>query len=56
MATNPPKGAGRIGAIRDRIQVFNPQNKHWVEIDTKTHLFKNQKADQDPFVSVRKYK
>ncbi len=57
MAKNPPKGPGRVGAVKNRMQVFNPKNKRYVEIDTKTHLFINQKADKNkPFKGVRKHK
>jgi len=31
MAKNPPKGSGRLGAVTDRDQVFNPKNNQ--EID-----------------------
>jgi len=55
MATNPPKGPGRIGAVRKRIQVFNPKIRKWTEIDTRTHLFINQKADGKKFKGVRRY-
>lgn len=57
MATNPPKGAGRIGAVRKRVQVFNPKIKRWTEIDTKTNKFINQMEKKNqPFKGVRKYK
>jgi len=57
MAVNPPKGPGRIGAVRDRIQVFNPKIRRWVEIDTRTHKFINQMdAKYKPFKGVRKYR
>lgn len=56
MATNPPKGPGRVGAVTDRVQVFNPHNNRWVKIDTNSHLFMDQKADGDPFKGVRKHK
>lgn len=55
MATNPPKGPGRVGAVRNRIQVFNPKIRKWTEIDTKTNLFINQKADGKKFKGVRRY-
>jgi len=55
MATNPPTGDGhRNGAVRDRSQVRNPHNDRWVERDTKTGQWINQKADQNPFKGVRR--
>ena len=57
MATNPPKGDGhRNGAVRDRSQVLNPQNERWVERDTESGKFINQKSDGNPFKGVRKEK
>lgn len=56
MATNPPKGPGRVGAVRNRKQVYNPKTERWVEIDTTTNKFINQKSDKNhPFKGVRKY-
>lgn len=54
MATNPPKGPGRRGAVRDRSQTFNPQNEKWVKRDADTGKFMDQKADDKPFKGVRK--
>lgn len=56
MATNPPKGPGRVGAVRDRVQVFNPLIQKWTKIDTNTNLFIDQKVDGKPFKGVRKHK
>lgn len=57
MATNPPKGDGhRNGAIKDRCQTHNPKNNKWVERDTTSGRFINQKADRKPFKGVRKEK
>lgn len=53
MATNPPKGAGRRGAIKDRDQVYNPYNNRWVKRDDKGK-FIDQKDDSKPFKGVRK--
>jgi len=53
MATNPPKGSGRIGAVRDRDQVFNPHNGRWTKRDDEGR-FMDQKADKAPFKGVRK--
>lgn len=55
MATNPPKGDGhRNGAVRDRSQIYNPQNERWTKRDTNTGKFIDQKADPKPFKGVRK--
>jgi hypothetical protein len=56
MATNPPKGDGhRNGAVRDRSQVYNPQNDHWTKRGPDGK-FMDQKADNTPFKGVRKEK
>ncbi len=55
MAKNAPKGDGRrIGAVRNRSQVHNPQNDTWVKRDSETGRFIDQKADDKPFKGVRK--
>jgi len=57
MATNPPTGDGhRNGAVKERSQVYNPQNETWVKRDTTTGRFMDQKADGTPFKGVRKEK
>lgn len=57
MATNPPSGDGhRIGPVRDRSQVYNPQNDRWTKRDTDTGRFIDQKSDGTPFKGVRKEK
>jgi len=57
MAKNPPPGDGhRIGAVRDRSQVFNPKTENWTKRDTATGRFMDQKADSAPFKGVRKEK
>lgn len=57
MATNPPTGDGhRNGAVRDRSQVYNPQNDRWTKRDTDTGRFIDQKSDANPFKGVRKEK
>lgn len=57
MAKNPPTGDGhRIGAVKDRSQVFNPKTGHWTKRDTKSGHFMDQKADSKPFKDVRKEK
>lgn len=57
MATNPPKGSGRVGSVRKRTQVYNPKNHRWTEIDTSTHKFINQMSKKNKkFKGVRKIK
>lgn len=57
MATNPPRGDGhRNGAVRDRSQVYNPQNDRWTKRDADTGRLMDQKADGKPFKGVRKEK
>ena len=53
MATNPPKGPGRVGAVKGRDQVFNPRNETWTKRDDQGK-FMDQKADSKPFKGVRK--
>jgi hypothetical protein len=53
MATNPPKGSGRRGAVKHRSQFLAP-NGHWVKRDTQSGQFVDQKADRQPFKGVRK--
>lgn len=55
MATNPPKGPGRKGAVRERDQVYNPQNDTWTKRGPDKK-FMDQKADSKPFKGVRKIK
>lgn len=55
MATNPPKGSGRRGAVRDRSQ-FRTASGKWAKRDTKTGRIMDQKADPKPFKGVRKEK
>ena len=57
MATNPLSGDGhRNGAVRNRTQVFNPQNDSWVKRDTGTGRFMDRKSDAKPFKGIRKEK
>lgn len=56
MATNPPKGPGRRGAVRDRSQVHNPNSGKWTKRDSETGKFMDQKKDGKPFKGVRKEK
>jgi hypothetical protein len=54
MATNPPKGHSRKGAIRDRSQVQNPITGNWTKRHADTGQFIDQKTDGKPFKGVRK--
>lgn len=57
MAKNAPVGDNaRRGAVRDRSQVFNPQNQVWTKRDADTGQFMDQKKDGEPFKGVRKEK
>jgi hypothetical protein len=57
MATNPPSGDHhRVGAVRERYQVFNPHTDRWVKRDIDTRSFIDHKSDKDPFKGVRKEK
>jgi hypothetical protein len=56
MATNPPKGPGRIGAVRGRSQVKNPVTGTWTKRDAQTGRFMDVKKDSKPFKGVRKEK
>ncbi len=54
MAKNPPKGPGRVGAVKDRDQVYNPRNHRWVKRD-ESKKFMDQKSDKNhPFKGVTK--
>ena len=54
MAKNPPPGAGRVGAVKDRSQTFNPKAEVWTKRDADTGRFMDQKQDGKPFKGVRK--
>lgn len=55
MATNKPYGDNkRIGAVKDRVQAFNPVTKQYVKINTETGRFMDVKQDGTPFKGVRK--
>lgn len=57
MAKNAPTGDGhRIGAVKDRTQVYNPQNETWTKRDKDTGRFMDQKSDGKPFKGVTKEK
>ena len=55
MATNPPSGPGRRGAVRNRSQFLAP-NGNWAKRDLSTGRIMDQKADSAPFKGVRKEK
>ena len=54
MAKNGQPGNGRIGAVRERSQTFNPTTEQWVKRDTNTGRFMDVKQNGDPFKGVRK--
>lgn len=57
MATNKPYGDNsRKGAVRDRLQTFNPLTEQWVKRDRETGRFMDVKQDGKPFKGVTKEK
>lgn len=52
MAKNGPKGGGRRGAVRDRVQYFNPANNRWVKVDRDTGRIMDVKSNDEPFKGV----
>ncbi len=55
MATNRPYGDNsRVGAVKDRVQYYNPKNQKWVKVNTITNKFMDVKSDGTPFKGVRK--
>jgi hypothetical protein len=55
MATNPPKGDNhRNGAVKGRVQVFNPKTKLYTKIDTAMHKFIDTKTSGKKFKGVTK--
>ena len=55
MAKNPPKGPGRVGAVKDRDQVYSPKNARWTKRGDQCQ-FIDQKADAKLFKGVLKIK
>lgn len=53
MARNIASMSGRIGAVKDRSQVYNSHNDRWTKRwpDGK---FMDQKADHEPFKGITK--
>lgn len=57
MATNKPIGDNRrIGAVKNRVQVYNPRTKLWVKINTNTNRIIEVKTTGGKFKGVRKKK
>ena len=57
MARNKPYGDGhRIGAVKDRSQVFNEKIGRFVKRNTENGQFMDVKSDDKPFKGVRKEK
>jgi hypothetical protein len=54
MATNPPKGPGRRGAVRKRSQVENPRTGLQVKRSTRTGRILGSKTSGGKFKGVRK--
>lgn len=54
MAKNKPTGDGhRIGAVRERSQVYNPKTGQYVKRDATTGQFMDVKKDGTKFKGVR---
>jgi glutamate dehydrogenase/leucine dehydrogenase len=51
MARNTKEG--RVGAVRDRIQVKNPVTGRWVKIDTRTGKIVEHKKTAGPYKGIR---
>lgn len=58
MAVNKPYGDNaRIGAVKNRSQVYNPKTDKWVKRDSETGRFMDVKtSSNEPFKGVRKEK
>lgn len=57
MATNPPKGEGRKGAVKDRSQFQNPKTGLWTKRDTETGRILDVKTSSpEKFKGIRKEK
>jgi hypothetical protein len=54
VAKNGKAGGGRVGAVRERSQVFNPATGHWAKRNATTGQFMDVKGDGTPFKGVRK--
>ncbi len=58
MAVNKPYGDNaRVGAVKNRTQVYNPKTDKWVKRDSQTGKFMDMKTSSNaPFKGVRKEK
>jgi hypothetical protein len=57
MATNQPTGDNhRIGAVKNRSQVYNEKIDRFIKRDSDTGKFMDVKSDKKPFKGVRKEK
>lgn len=45
---------GRVGMVRERVQVRNPVTGRWVKIDTRTGRIVDHKKSPGPYKGVRK--
>jgi len=54
MAKNNEPGNGRVGAVKDRVQFYNPKTEQWVKQNTNTGKFMDVKQDGNPFKGVTK--
>ena len=54
MATNPPPGPGRVGAVRKRDQVYNPKNKRWTKRGADKKFMDQNAKRKATFKGVRK--
>ena len=56
MATNPPPGAGRIGEVKKRDQVYDPKNKRWTKRGADKKFMDQMAKKKTKFKGVRKIK
>ena len=57
MAKNAPTGDNRrIGAVKNRTQIYNPKTSQWVKRDSDTGRFMDVKQDGTSFKGVTKEK
>ena len=58
MAVNKPYGDNaRVGAVKNRTQVYNPKTDKWVKRDSQTGKFMDMKTSSNAlFKGVRKEK
>jgi hypothetical protein len=54
MAKNPPKGPGRVGAVKHRDQVYNPKNNRWVKRGEDKKFMDQYSRKNKPFKGVTK--